>query len=92
MLVIFSRKKHTWSERLRLILRSFLKLEHFGYNNNNSEDFSLFNTINKVTKKVVCGNLMSRIKKLITKIKDSVELCKLSVTTIKLALINIFTL
>ena len=25
----------TWSERLRLILQSFLKLESFGYNNNN---------------------------------------------------------
>ena len=30
----FPAKKRTWSERLTLILRSFLKLESFGYNNN----------------------------------------------------------
>ena len=30
----FSAKKRTWSERLRLVLRSFLKLESLGYSNN----------------------------------------------------------
>ena len=32
-----SAKTHTWSERLRLILYSFPKLESFGYNNNNGD-------------------------------------------------------
>ena len=33
----FFAKTHTWSERLRLILQSFLKLESFGYNNNKGD-------------------------------------------------------
>jgi len=32
-----AKKPRMWSERLRLILRSFLKLERFGYNNNNGD-------------------------------------------------------
>ena len=31
------KKQRAWSERLRLILRSLLKLECFGYNNNNGD-------------------------------------------------------
>ena len=35
VIAIFFYKKHTWSERLRLLLQSFLKLKSFYYNNYN---------------------------------------------------------
>ena len=37
---IFPQKHRTWSERLRVILRSFLKLESFGCNNYNGDFFN----------------------------------------------------
>jgi len=39
-------QKCTWSESLRFILRSFLKLESFGYNNNNA-DFVIHHYLRK---------------------------------------------
>ena len=37
LVMLLQIKPCMWSERLRLILRSFLKLESFGYNNNKGD-------------------------------------------------------
>ena len=52
---------HTWSERLRFILQSFLKLESFEYNNN--RETSLINNIKENVTELVIFTEVKFIKK-----------------------------